>query len=84
MIHRIKSVNTLPEYKLEICFDDGRIVIYDVSEDMEDIPSYRQLREIEGLFNQVRLDESRTCIFWNEYIDLPSDTLYEYGKNIKE
>ena len=29
---------------------------------------------------QVQLDESRTCVFWSEDIDLPSDTLYEYGK----
>lgn len=37
------------------------------------------LKFIDGLFDQVQLDESRTCIFWNEYIDLASDTLYEYG-----
>ena len=81
MICRIKDLKALPDYLLEVTFDDGRRVIYDVKEDMEQIPSYIDLRRIEGLFNQVRLDESRTCIIWNENIDLPSDTIYEYGQD---
>ena len=31
------------------------------------------------LIEQVQLDESRTCVYWNDYINLPSDTIYEYG-----
>ena len=49
---------------------------------MEQIESYRDLATIHGLFNQVQLDPSRTCVYWNDEIDLPSDTLYEYGKLI--
>lgn len=70
----------MPGYMLNVLFDDGKAVIYDVKEDIEQIPSYRELEEIYGLFNQVQLDKSRTCVYWNENIDLPSDTLYEYGK----
>ena len=80
MIPRIREVKPLQDYYLRISFDDGKTVIYDVKEDMEQIESYRDLRSICGLFEQVRLDESRTCVYWNENIDLPSDTLYEYGK----
>lgn len=83
MIHRIKTLKTLPNYMLEIQFDDGRTVTYDVKEDIEKIPSYVDLKRIEGLFNQVQIDESRTCISWNANIDLPSDILYEYGNEIK-
>lgn len=43
------------------------------------LPGYRALRDIRGLFQQVQLDESRTCIYWNDEIDLPSDTVYDYG-----
>ena len=50
-----------------------------VKEDMSDIPSYADLRRIKGLFDSVQLDESQTCVVWNEEIDLPSDILYEYG-----
>lgn len=51
-----------------------------MKEDMEQIEGYRDLRSITGLFNQVQLDQSRTCVFWNDRIDLPSDTIYEYGR----
>lgn len=35
---------------------------------------------IRGLFEQAKLDESRTDVSWTKDIDLPSDMLYEYGK----
>ena len=79
MIPRIKSVRPLPDYMLSVVFDDGKRVMYDMKEDMN-LPGYDALREINGLFSQVHLDASRTCIYWNDYIDLPSDILYEYGR----
>ena len=82
MLPRIKEVKPMADYCLRIVFDDGRKVLYDVKEDMEQIESYRDLATIHGLFNQVQLDPSRTCVYWNDEIDLPSDTLYEYGKSI--
>ena len=79
MIPRIKNIKPMPDFMLSVTFDDGRSVVYDVKEDMN-LPGYDALREIEGLFQQVQLDQSRTCIFWNDEIDLPSDILYEYGR----
>lgn len=70
----------MPDFCLRAVFDDGREVIYDVKEDMEQIESYCDLRIVRGLFEQVQLDQSRTCVFWNDYIDLPSDAIYEYGR----
>ena len=79
MIPRIKSIKPMEGFRLHVDFDDGRDVLYDVEEDIKNIPSYKDLKTIHGLFNQVQLDQSRTCVFWNDYIDLPSDTIYEYG-----
>jgi hypothetical protein len=79
MIPRIKSVKPLENYVLLVVFDDGKTVLYDVKDDIQAIPSYEDLKTIGGLFQQVQLDQSRTCIFWNDYIDLPSDAVYEYG-----
>ena len=79
MIKRIKSLTPLPDYVLEVSFDDGKTVLYDTKEDMN-LPGYDALRSITGLFQQVQLDQSRTCVYWNDEIDLPSDILYEYGK----
>lgn len=80
MIPRIKALKTLPDFFLDVLFDDGRHVLYDVKEDMH-LPGYDVLRSVCGLFDHVQLDQSRTCIFWNDEIDLPSDTIYEYGIN---
>ena len=80
MIPRIKSVKPLENYILEIAFDDGKKVLYDMNDDIDTLPGYDDLKAISYLFKQVSLDESRTCVYWTEDIDLPSDMLYEYGK----
>lgn len=82
MIPKIKSVKPLSDFYLEVEFDDGKKCLYDVEEDIKQIRSYEDLRNIPGLFQQVQLDTSRTCVYWNEKIDLPSDTIYEYGKAV--
>ena len=79
MIPKIKMVEPMPDYKLKVLFDDGKTVIYNVKDDIETIESYKDLAAVRGLFQQVQLDESRTCVYWNDQIDLPSDTIYEYG-----
>ena len=81
MIPRITSIQAMPDYMLSVSFDDGRRVLYDVKEDMG-LPGYSALRDVYGLFQQVQLDESRTCVYWNEDIDLPSHAIYEYGREI--
>lgn len=80
MIPRIKKLEALDDYLLAVEFDDGKRVIYDVKEDIETLPTFRGLVEIYGLFKQVQLDTSRTCVYWNDEIDLASDSIYEYGK----
>ena len=79
MLPRIKDVTPMPENQLHVVFDDGKSVIYDMMEDIRQIESYRDLLNIHGLFDQVSVDQSRTCVYWNDDIDLPSDTIYEYG-----
>lgn len=81
MIQRIASIQPLPDYMLSVVFDDGKKVIYDVKDDMS-LPGYSALRDVYGLFQQVQLDESRTCVFWNDEIDLPSHAIYEYGRTV--
>lgn len=77
---RIKQVIPMDEYQLSVLFDDGRQVVYNVAEDIENISTFSDLRTVDGLWPQVQLDRSRTVVYWNDWIDLPSDTIYEYGK----
>lgn len=78
-IPRIKSIEIQPDYKLVVLFDDNRKVLYNVEEDIDSIGAFRPLKEIPGLWQQAQVDKSRTVVSWNDIIDLPSDTLYEYG-----
>ena len=82
MIPRIKSVKPQENYKLLIQFDGGETVIYNVLEDIDAIDDFGPLKTERGLFENVQLDESRTCIYWSDRIDLPSDTLLEYGEKV--
>lgn len=81
MIPRIKSVEPLENYLLKVVFDDGKKGIYDVKDDINTIPQYKDLQGIKGMFERIQLDESRTCVYWSDKIDLPSDTIYENLKN---
>lgn len=80
MIPRIKKLTALDDYILFVEFDDGYKVMYDVKEDINTLPTFSALVNVYGLFKQVQLDSSRTCVFWNDEIDLASDSIYEYGK----
>lgn len=81
MIQQISSMKPLPDFLLSVAFDDGKRVIYDVKDDMN-LLGYHLLREVIGLFQQVQLDESRTCVYWNDEIDLPSGAIYEFGQPV--
>jgi len=82
MIPRIKSIEPTADFKLLVDFDEGRRVLYDVGDDIREIAAFKELETLPGLFGNARLDSSRTCVVWNERIDLPSDAIYEYGISI--
>ena len=67
---------------LLVVFDNNKIVEYDMNKDIQTLPNYSNLKYIPGLWDQAQLDKSRTCVFWNDYIDLPCDIIYEYGREI--
>lgn len=79
MIPRIKKLEPLDNYLLKVTFDDATTVLYDVKDDIAALPGYQILATEHGLFKHAQLDPSRTCVYWNDEIDLPSDTIYEYG-----
>ena len=84
MIPKIKFYKPIDKYKLLVKFDDGYTVEYDLSSEISAIPEFRDLKDIVGLFECIQLDSSRTILFWNETIDISSDTLYSYGKSINQ
>lgn len=79
MFPKIKSVKDRNDFKLDVIFDDGKHVLYDVYEDIKQIPDFKPLETLTGLWKDYSLDKSRTCIYWNDRIDLSSDSIYQYG-----
>ena len=55
MLPRIKEVRPMPDYCLRIVFDDGRKVLYDVKDDMEQIESYQDLATIQLPYHSLHL-----------------------------
>ena len=84
MIPRIRTVEALDNLVLHVTFDGGEEVLYDVKEDVRDIAGFRPLETEPGLFENFVLDSSRTCVTWTEMIDLPADTILEYGKRVNK
>ena len=82
MIPRIADAIAQDNFQLLISFDDGVSVLYDVKDDIDTIPPFKTLEGNPKMFNSFVIDESRTVISWTDQIELPSDTLREYGKTI--
>ena len=58
-------------------------MIYDVGKDIERIQDFEPTKTVYGLFGNVCIDESCTCVFWNDMIALPADGIYEIGEEVK-
>lgn len=82
MIPRIKEIKAQNGYKLLVTFDSGEKVVYDVNEDITQLPDFAVLKTEQGLFDNFQVDESRTCVYWSDRVDLPSDTLFEFGQKV--
>ncbi len=82
MMPRIKTIEALDNLVLKVTFDGGEEVLYDVKDNVKDIPDFCPLETDPQLFNNFTLDSSRTCVTWTCRIDLPSDTILGYGKKV--
>ena len=84
MIHKIKSVSALPEYKLSVKFSEGITKIYDVKPLFEEIPIFAELERHSELFASVSVDIGGYGIVWNDELDLSCDELWENGNDEKK
>lgn len=80
MFHKIESVEPLPSYVLRVVFTNGEIKYYRVSSLFDKWEAFNELREIPGLFNQVKVDSGGYGVSWNDQIDLECNDLWEYGE----
>lgn len=80
MFYRVQSVQPVPDMALLVTFQNGQKKRYDVKPLLHRFPSFAQLQEEKGLFEQVQVDLGGYGISWNDEIDLSCNELWESGQ----
>ncbi len=81
MFHKVEDVKIICKYVLEITFQNAVVKYYDVSKLFEKWKIFQNLKTIDGLFEQVKVDKGGYGISWNDEIDLECEELWEHGNN---
>lgn len=79
MFHKIISLATLPNYILLAGFNDGTYKQFDLKPYIEKYPAFHALREVNGLYEQAKIDIGGFGIIWNDDLDISADGIYEKG-----
>lgn len=76
MLHKIKNVSPLPDYKLSVRFSEGVTKIYDAKPLFSKIPAFKLLED-DNIFGGVYVDVGGYGIVWNDELDLSCDELWK-------
>lgn len=79
MFHRIKAIKPVKNYILFVTFINGINKTYDIEPLFSEIEAFNALKDIPGLFEQVKVDIGGYGISWNDEIDLACDELWDNG-----
>lgn len=79
MFYKVKDVKPLEKYNLLVTFTNGEIKNYDVKPLFDKWEVFKDLVSINGLFQQVKVDDGGYGISWNDDIDLSCNELYYNG-----
>mgnify|MGYP002523278462 FL=1 len=78
MLHKIKDVMPLPDYRLSVRFSERCTKIYDVKPLFGKIPVFAELKD-GNRFEDVHIDVGGHGIAWNDRIDLSCEELWDNG-----
>ena len=79
MFHKIRSAAPLPGHRLLVGFAEGCCRVYDLTPLFDRVPALNPLRDVPGLFEQVRVDGGGYGVSWTDEIDLDGAELWENG-----
>ena len=74
------DVRFLDDVKLEMTFQDGKVVRYDMSKMFNKYPQLVKLREDRELFINGKLDPGGFGIIWDDELDFDAMSIYEDGE----
>lgn len=75
-----KKVRFLEDVIVEITFNDGKIIRYDMSKMFSKYPQLEELRRNRTLFENGHLDPGGFGIIWNDELDFDATGIYECGQ----
>ena len=78
-IIRAIGVKFLEDVTLEMTFQNGRIVRYDMSKMFSKHPQLMELRNNRELFVSGHLDPGGYGVVWNDELDFSANSIYECG-----
>ena len=79
MFHKITSLATLPDYILLVRFADGEFKQFDLKPLMDKYPPFATLKNVDGLYEQAKIDAGGYGIVWNDDLDISAEGIYEKG-----
>lgn len=72
-------VKFLEDVTLEMLFQDGKVIRYDMSQMFEKYPQLEDLRKNRKLFESGHLDLTGFAVIWNDELDFDATSIYEDG-----
>ena len=79
MFHKITSLAMLPDYILLIGFACGEFKQFDLKPLMNKYPPFASLKNVDGLYEQAKIDAGGYGIVWNDDLDISAEGIYEKG-----
>ena len=77
---RATKVKFLDDVKLELTYQDGKIIRYDMALMFSTFPQLEELRNNRELFTHGHLDPGGYGIIWNDDLDYDATSIYEDGE----
>lgn len=79
IFHAVVSAAPLPGLRLLVRFSGGQEKEYSLRPLLDRFPVFQALRDVPGLFDQVRTDPGGYGISWNDDLDLSCEELWANG-----
>lgn len=78
------KVRFLQDVTVEVTYQDGKVVQYDMSQMFKKYPQLEELRKNRKLFESGHLDVGGYGIVWNDELDFDATSIYEDGVVVGE
>ena len=76
------NIKFLDDVKIEVTYQDGKIIRYDMSLMFDKYPKLKELRKNRTLFESGHLDPVGFGVIWNDELDFDLMSVYESGKQV--